>query len=110
MLKQLKPEIKKAWLEALRSGKYVQGHQALRTADSRYCCLGVLCDVVNPNDWHSSGPFAWTYGVEGDIGVTPKALRTDVQLDADAENKLINMNDVDGADFEHIAQYIEQNL
>lgn len=110
MLKQLKPEIKKAWLEALRSGKYEQGHQALRTVDSKFCCLGVLCDIVNPNDWHSNGPFAWTYGFHGEIGVTPRALRDDVQLDAGAEDKLINMNDVDGADFEHIAQYIEQNL
>ena len=40
----------KAWLEALRSGKYKQGRGALRVDevnDPHYCCLGVLqmvCD------------------------------------------------------------------
>jgi hypothetical protein len=41
----------KAWLEALRSGKYRQGKNALRIKGSRanvrdqYCCLGVLHEV-----------------------------------------------------------------
>ena len=32
------------WVDALRSGKYEQGHGQLRKGD-RYCCLGVACDV-----------------------------------------------------------------
>jgi len=36
--------IKKAWLEALRSGKYKQGFGELKTKEG-YCCLGVLCDL-----------------------------------------------------------------
>jgi len=43
-------EIKKQWLEALRSGRYKQGQQALcRESDFgkyTYCCLGVLCDLA----------------------------------------------------------------
>jgi len=42
--------IKEKWVEALRSGDYEQGEGALRQEPSRgsnkYCCLGVLCDVV----------------------------------------------------------------
>jgi len=38
-------EIAKKWIEALRSGKYKQGKQILRSIDDKYCCLGVLCDV-----------------------------------------------------------------
>ena len=48
-------EIKKKWLAALRSGKYKQTRNQLRevVADGEdgFCCLGVLCDVVNPNGW-----------------------------------------------------------
>lgn len=38
------------WVKALRSGKYKQGSEALRNGDT-YCCLGVLCDVIDPSGW-----------------------------------------------------------
>lgn len=38
-------EIKKQWIEALRSGKYKQGREYL-CVDETYCCLGVLCDIL----------------------------------------------------------------
>lgn len=41
----MKKELKKKWVEALRSGKYSQGKNYLRKGDS-YCCLGVLCEVA----------------------------------------------------------------
>lgn len=40
----MKKEIKKLWVEALRSGKYQQGRGELR-CDDTFCCLGVLCDL-----------------------------------------------------------------
>src|ERR1017187_7416410 len=40
----MKKSIKKLWLSALRSGKYKQGHNQLKSGD-HYCCLGVLCDL-----------------------------------------------------------------
>lgn len=42
----MKPEIKKMWVEALRSGKYAQGKGRLRGNGNNYCCLGVLCDLA----------------------------------------------------------------
>lgn len=39
------------WLDALRSGDYVQGRNALRRANNTFCCLGVACDVLFPNRW-----------------------------------------------------------
>lgn len=43
-------ELVKKWVAALRSGKYNQDSGALRT-DTGFCCLGVLCDVVDSNLW-----------------------------------------------------------
>ena len=42
----MNPEIKKKWVEALRSGKFKQGKGALYKSTSGYCCLGVLCKVM----------------------------------------------------------------
>ena len=47
----MKPEIKKLWVDALRSGDYQKGTGALRRYRSaaggkcEYCALGVLCDI-----------------------------------------------------------------
>lgn len=38
-------DILNKWVEALRSVKYKQGRDLLRSADNTYCCLGVLCDI-----------------------------------------------------------------
>lgn len=40
----MKEDIKRRWIEALKSGEYEQGSGALRDGDT-YCCLGVLCDL-----------------------------------------------------------------
>ena len=44
----MKPEIKKLWVEALRSGKYCQGMAKMRSnkmGKKQFCVLGVLCDL-----------------------------------------------------------------
>ena len=45
----MKPEIKKVWLKALRSGKYRKGRNMLMYKEhghKRYCCLGVLSELA----------------------------------------------------------------
>ena len=42
----MKPEIKAAWLAALRSGEYRQTTGTLRDSAGAFCCLGVLCDLA----------------------------------------------------------------
>ena len=39
-------DVKRRWIEALRSGQYRQGAGYLRATDGTWCCLGVLCAVV----------------------------------------------------------------
>lgn len=44
----MKPEIKKKWVKALRSGAYAKGKMELCTPGrefDRFCVLGVLCDL-----------------------------------------------------------------
>lgn len=40
-------EYKRKWVDALRSGKYRQGVGVLKNANEEYCCLGVLCDILD---------------------------------------------------------------
>lgn len=42
--------IKQKWIEALRGDKYQQTVGILKSA-SGFCCLGVLCDIVDPTIW-----------------------------------------------------------
>jgi hypothetical protein len=53
----------RAWIDALRSGKYEQGRGSLRTNDDTYCCLGVACDVYDPSRWdRNTYPYnEWSY-------------------------------------------------
>jgi hypothetical protein len=70
--------IKKLWVEALRSGKYEQGHEQLK-CDGKHCCLGVLCElhatstgqgefVPNADSW---GTDVYRVGEEQDEALPP---------------------------------------
>jgi len=62
----MKSDIKKLWLEDLRSGNYNQtrmtlkepGHSDVRAS---YCCLGILCNIYNKQTgggaWNKAGEF-----------------------------------------------------
>lgn len=41
----MREDIKKRWVEALRSGQYKQGKGCLNNGKA-YCCLGVLCEIL----------------------------------------------------------------
>ena len=52
----LTPEFLYAWVDALRSGKYEKGTQALCRGSmdhKRYCCLGVAADIIDPTGWEA---------------------------------------------------------
>ena len=44
-------ELRKRWIEALRSGKYERSTSMLRHKSYGFCCLGVLCDISNLGNW-----------------------------------------------------------
>ncbi len=46
---------KKKWIEALKSGEYKQCQEKLRAKSGRrYCCLGVLADIADPEGWEKT--------------------------------------------------------
>lgn len=93
-------QIKKQWVEALRSGKYKQGKKCLRSESDTYCCLGVLCDIKQKDIWKNAISFE----------SMPRANILDwAKLDVNTAINLAKKND-NGASFEEIADWIETNL
>ena len=101
-------EIKTQWLDALRSGEYAQATGVLRTWNDGYCCLGVLCDIVDANSWSDDSDTDRYYYKTNDT-LPPASILQQVGLSMDTADELANMND-HGQSFYAIADYIEENL
>lgn len=91
-------EAKAKWIAALRGGKYKQAQGALRAAHG-FCCLGVLCDVIAPEEW-DGGVF------RAQEVFLPEPLSNDI---GGKDIDLAEMND-SGLSFAEIADWIEENL
>ena len=115
----MKADVKKLWLKALRSGKYRQGRDRLRTKTNGYCCLGVLCDVYRKTT--KTGKWVQTdqlWNFEGRSGVLPYKVRRwaglkqeDPELDPTSfSGNASSVNDLRRSNFKKIANLIERNL
>lgn len=66
--------VKARWLEALRSGEYLQGRDVLakrnREGETSFCCLGVLCNL-SPYSWDESYPGSSALSCRGFTQDTP---------------------------------------
>lgn len=128
-------DLKQQWVNALRSGKYEQGPNQLRHKDE-FCCLGVLCDIVEPHwiacDSTSEGSYRWAGGDEVAVNYLPSDFAKDVfgewYEDHEITLNYVNgegmlktttvsidrapaiLNDDAGMSFEEIADWIEANL
>lgn len=104
-----------AWLEALRSGNYVQARNHLRINDGvghgRFCCLGVACDIIGMGRWVAPLRYDhYLYEMPDGLtfhGIMPWQVSQLLGLQPFQENKLTEMNDA-GASFEQIANYLEE--
>lgn len=99
-------ELKNKWVVALRSGAYKQGKNVLRNNLNEFCCLGVLCDIVNPDGWQD-GKF------EGcSLFTIPEQIREKYNMDFLTRDRtwyLQSENDSGEMNFEKIANLIEAN-
>lgn len=98
------PELKAEWIAALRSGKYEQGHFRFRTANGNYCCLGVLCLVLEHPEFISES----YVGISGSDDYT--GLRSLSLLTEEETSTLARMNDHMDRTFCQIADYIEVHI
>lgn len=102
-------DIKRRWIEALRSGQYKQGRAALRrppygkdTQDT-YCCLGVLCDIIEPNSWVCEEVRCYH---DNRVGFPSARIMEIAGLSGTFADELARINDR-GDSFEDIIQVIE---
>lgn len=108
-------DIKKRWLDALRSGKYKQGVGALRKRGYKFCCLGVLCDIVKPSSWTiCRGTICYQMG--NSTGLPPKEVLEVCGIVDDFFGfdgigfRLTTMNDSENKTFNEIADFIEEKI
>jgi hypothetical protein len=102
----LDPELKKKWVEALRSGKYRQGYGYLRYVTDEFCCLGVLCDIYDKTLWIRN---AWNYFYKYQVGTIPGEIADKIGITIDEQSALITKNDRP-EDFSGIADFIERYM
>ncbi len=126
----MNPEVKEAWVAALRSGKYDQGIGSLKSEASDthlYCCLGVLCElaveagVIPPGERHEDQPKNYSYYFLGEDEFLPSEVMTWANLDTNngiykpADNvwgydqALTDLND-NGKSFNDLADIIERHF
>lgn len=98
---------RKAWVKALRSGKYQQGKGALRDGEG-FCCLGVLADLAV-----KAGHGEWE-GLDYCIGDAKDARELPLKQDyrwighlLNSPRKLTEINDNGLYSFKDIAKIIE---
>ncbi len=112
---KLKREAKRAWLKALRSGKYRQATGHLCDNDGSMCCLGVLADVAIDTYW-VKGSYHWDLVIPGSLDRDTESYSLSqetaehVRLDRRAQEQLIRMNDEQRMSFAKIADWVEEYL
>ena len=109
--------LKEKWIEALRSGKYKQGRDVLRSSDDRFCCLGVLCDISGQGQWEGESSEAGYYYYERNgqpaefEGINlPSFVEHFANIEGEDQDVLTGMNDDDRLSFNEIADWIEANI
>lgn len=108
----MKPEIREAWIKALKSGDYEQTSGALRR-DNGFCCLGVLCNlhaIAHPELALKQVDVSWYLGEDAGL---PKAVMQWAGIDSKygeyTNGSLADDND-DGESFSTIARIINRNF
>ena len=126
-------DVKKIWLGALKSGKYVQGQGRLRLVSpgkrDAYCCLGVLCDLSiahhnTSSRWADARGRLGVYGTlaskvfkfndegEGLNGRLPSEVREWAGLNTSDAQALSELNDTspENDNFAEVIESIESTL
>lgn len=101
------------WVEDLRTTDAKQAKGVLNDGKGGYCCLGRLCELIDPDSW-SPTPTGVGWGPGADEGMPPfPEVRTPIAKLMPGRDITLTtysiMND-DGATFAEIADRIEQDF
>jgi hypothetical protein len=112
MTERIDTELVARWIEALEGDRYRQGEQYLHPTPETFCCLGVLCDLIDPAAWDDDGRWHGEHAVLPGIahrrvglnenGGRPDGSAWDLPVHEHDENALAPANDA-GASFGQIA-------
>lgn len=112
----MEPEVKRLWVDALRSGEYEQAIGRVKRAGA-YCALGVLLHVAAEysddlvteagDDFYPAWDGSEVDG--GPIYDLPSVVLEWAGLNDAMETVIIEMNDDEGRPFGEIADYIEEH-
>lgn len=107
-------ELMTRWIGALRSDEYNQGTGNLKDFNAGpdekpdFCCLGVLCDLVDSALWDDTQAADRGYSTfEGKSDYPPKSVLELVGISYEEAQRLASFNDEDGYRFADIANYLE---
>lgn len=115
----MRDELKKKWIEALRSKKFEQGQNAMNS-NGKFCCLGVLCEVLElPKKAKQSRDICiedyFVYdlaGTDTSLGVFRSSQLKLLEISILVQRALYMMNDGierEKQSFAQIADWIEQH-
>jgi hypothetical protein len=96
-------ERREAWASALESGEYKQAQGSLRTEEG-FCCLGVACDLFQPEGWHADQERRYMYN-KHNYAMPPQAVRDFFKISQEEADYLASRND-DRESFREIARRI----
>lgn len=99
-------EVRQSWVAALRDPAAKQTQGSLRDPDGM-CCLGVLCNTIDPEGWRTNAMGDYIFG---DMPMyPPPAVREAAGLTATSMSRLSNLNDSQNRSFGEIADLIERH-
>jgi hypothetical protein len=104
----MKKSLKDKWIAALRSGDYQQCQGYLQR-NGRFCCLGVLCDIVDRDGWIVMDGTGVAMSRHGRQQVDEIIFAANGLSDYESM-VLVGMNDSEAASFLEIADWIQQNV
>lgn len=113
----MKKELKERWITALRSGDYSQSQGCLQDQYG-WCCLGVLCDIVDSTKWcepdesyeGSVQEYNYDFGDDQWLeDMPPRKWLENHGLPYAMAKNLAEQND-SNVQFIEIAKYIEENV
>lgn len=111
---KLKPDIKKKWLKALKSGEYEKGRGCLVEkvgGKTMWCCLGVYADLFISEEW-AEYPLRHPDLIEYyfvDRGDSYSATLPPTEVPVGVQSQLMSINDSQST-FDGVIEYIEENL